>query len=111
MSRPTVYRSVDNQIIPVDTTTSCLGSIDSGRTDACRDATALWLAEHVGVPFELFMRKAGDVRKDSVVKLELFDRHIRHRYRVLYVLDDRAQVVQAWRSIGLTVFQVAEGDF
>ena len=27
------------------------------------------------------------------------------------VFDDRDQVVQMWRSLGLTVFQVADGDF
>ena len=45
------------------------------------------------------------------MKLELFDRHVRDSYDVRYVLDDRQQVVDAWRSIGLTVFQVAEGNF
>jgi hypothetical protein len=27
------------------------------------------------------------------------------------VFDDRRQVVDAWRALGLTVFQVAPGDF
>ncbi|WP_456064519.1 phosphatase domain-containing protein [Hamadaea tsunoensis] len=53
----------------------------------------------------------GEFRNDALVKLDLFDKHIRHRYRVEYVLDDRDRVVNAWRSIGLTVFQVAEGSF
>lgn len=84
----------------------------SGRTDACRDATVAWLDRHVGVPYEaLHMRTVGDFRKDSVVKLEIFDRHIRHSYQVVAVFDDRDQVVKAWRGIGLPVFQVAEGDF
>ncbi|SFT86137.1 hypothetical protein SAMN04487904_11130 [Actinopolyspora lacussalsi subsp. righensis] len=46
-----------------------------------------------------------------MVKLELFDRHIRDGYRVCCVLDDRAHVVEAWRSIGLTCLQAAEGNF
>ncbi len=84
----------------------------SGRTDACREATAAWLADHVGVPYQaLHMRVAGDQRKDSVVKAEIFDAHIRHTYRIVGVLDDRAQVVRMWRALGLTVLQVAEGDF
>lgn len=84
----------------------------SGRTDACRDATEKWLTEHVGVPdTALHMRKAGDGRKDSIVKREIFDREIRHRWNVVGVFDDRAQVVKAWREIGLTVFAVADGDF
>jgi len=83
----------------------------SGRKEYCRADTEAWLTEHVGVPGSvLHMRADGDNRKDSIVKLEIFDREIRHRYRVLGVLDDRRQVVEAWRSIGLTVFQVAPGD-
>lgn len=84
----------------------------SGRTDGCRAATHQWLLEHVRVPFQgLFMRPAGDCRKDSVVKRELFDLHIRQRYDVTCVLDDRQQVVEMWRSMGLTCLQVAPGDF
>lgn len=84
----------------------------SGRTDACRGATEEWLREHVGVPWEaLHMRAAGDMRKDSVVKRELFDQHVRERYDVRRVYDDRNQVVAMWRSLGLTCLAVAEGDF
>ena len=36
---------------------------------------------------------------------------IRDRWRVVGVFDDRQQVVRMWRALGLTVFQVAEGDF
>jgi len=84
----------------------------SGRTDACRAATEKWLAEHVAVPYAaLHMRAAGDMRKDAIVKAEIFDREIRHRWDVTAVFDDRQQVVRMWRSLGLTVFAVAEGDF
>ncbi|MFI1699080.1 MULTISPECIES: phosphatase domain-containing protein [Streptomyces] len=84
----------------------------SGRTDGSREATDAWLTEHVGVPYAgPFMRPTGDSRKDSIVKVELFDAHIRDTYDVTCVLDDRSQVVQAWRAIGLTVLQVADGNF
>jgi predicted kinase len=83
----------------------------SGRTEACRDATEKWLAERVGVEFDLYMRPAGDGRKDSIVKRELFDEHIRDQYDVRLVIDDRNQVVEMWRALGLTVLQCAEGDF
>ncbi|GHH57471.1 phosphatase domain-containing protein [Lentzea cavernae] len=84
----------------------------SGRDETYRDETAAWLAEHVEVPYAaLVMRKAGDRRRDDVIKLELFDTHIRDRYRVTCVFDDRDRVCRAWRSIGLTVLQVAEGNF
>ena len=84
----------------------------SGRTARCGHTTLAWLNEHVGVPVEnLFMRPIGDMRKDSIVKAELFDRYIRDRYDVVAVFDDRRQVVDAWRSLGLTVFHVADGNF
>jgi predicted kinase len=84
----------------------------SGRTDACREATEKWLAGNVFASYDaLHMRKVGDMRKDSVVKREIFDEHIRGRYDVVAVLDDRNQVVEMWRSLGLTVLQVADGNF
>jgi predicted kinase len=84
----------------------------SGRTAGCRAATEKWLAEHVAVPYDaLLMRAVGDTRKDVVVKAELFDAGIRHAYTVVGVFDDRRQVVDMWRSLGLTVLQVAPGEF
>lgn len=83
----------------------------SGREDSAREVTAAWLKAQVGVDGALHMRAANDKRKDSIVKRELFDQHIRGRYDVRYVLDDRQQVVDMWRALGLTVFQVAKGDF
>ncbi|WP_127543230.1 AAA family ATPase [Actinoplanes sp. OR16] len=84
----------------------------SGRDAVCRSETEAWLELFVGVPYEaLFMRPEGDSRKDSIVKREIFDTEIRDRWRITGVFDDRQQVVRMWRALGLTVFQVAEGDF
>lgn len=84
----------------------------SGRSDDFRAITAAWIHSHTNLyDFGLVMRPSGDTRSDDVVKYELFDRYIREAYDVLLVLDDRDRVVDMWREIGLTVFQVAEGDF
>lgn len=84
----------------------------SGRDASARAATEAWLARHVRVPYlGLHLRAVGDSRKDWMVKREIYDREIRDRYRVVGVFDDRVQVVRMWRELGLTVFQVAEGDF
>lgn len=85
--------------------------IMSGRDGSCELQTIEWLIKHGIVWDRLYMRAAGDQRKDSIVKMELFDRHIRDNYDIEFVLDDRNQVVEAWRSVGLTVLQVAEGNF
>lgn len=84
----------------------------SGRDAVCRDLTEKWLGDK-GVRYDhLYMRTAGDNRKDNIVKRELFDAHIRDNYQVEFVLDDRNQVVDMWRNeLGLKVLQVAEGNF
>lgn len=60
---------------------------------------------------EMYMRADNDNRKDSVVKLEMYEKHIKPNYYVNAVFDDRDQVINMWRSIGIPAFQVAEGDF
>lgn len=84
----------------------------SGRSEEFRDVTWAWLGRSLPVDTAtLLMRPSGDTRRDDIVKLELFDKHVRDRYNVHMVLDDRDRVVAAWRRIGLTVLQVAPGDF
>jgi len=83
----------------------------SGREDSCREDTIKSLRRY-GIAFDaLHMRKTGDSRPDDVVKLELFDKHVRNTYNVLGVFDDRNSVVNMWRSIGLKCFQVQPGAF
>lgn len=82
----------------------------SGRHEDFREVTEEWLYEHVKVPIAgLFMRPGPG--PDNEVKLDLFDKHIRDNFYVGFTLDDRDRVVKAWRSIGLTCLQVAEGNF
>lgn len=72
--------------------------------------TTAWL-DRYGIPHDrVLTRFKNDMRKDYVVKSELFDEHIRDHYTVEYVLDDRSSVVDAWRAMGLRVLQVAEGN-
>jgi predicted kinase len=83
----------------------------SGRDESCRTLTEQWLAKHE-VPYDgLFMRPAGDSRKDSIVKQELFSTQVASRWAVRGVIDDRQQVVEMWRAMGLMCAQVAPGDF
>lgn len=83
----------------------------SGRDDTFRPETERWLAKW-GIQYDaLYMRRAGDRRKDDIVKQEIYDTYIRDQYNIDFVLDDRNRVVDMWRRNGLTCFQVAEGDF
>lgn len=83
----------------------------SGRDEEFRPQTERWLKVH-GIKFDaLFMRPAGDRRRDDVVKLEIFDKYIREPYDVDLILDDRNRVVNMWRALRIPTWQVAEGDF
>lgn len=89
----------------------CFLIIMSGREDKFMDVTSQWLKKH-GFEFDaIFMRPTGDRRSDSIVKRELFEKHVEGKYNVLAVIDDRDRVVKVWRELGLPCFQVADGNF
>lgn len=83
----------------------------SGREDKYRPQTMEFFRRHGIPPGPLHMRQTGDFRKDWIIKGELFDAQVREKYRVDLVLDDRNQVVDFWRGLGLNCWQVARGDF
>lgn len=80
----------------------------SGRDSVCRPETENWLWQNDIPHEELHMRAEGDMRKDTIVKRELFDTHLRGRYNVQFVIDDRPSVCRMWREMGLFVFQVGD---
>lgn len=85
----------------------------SGRPDNHRAQTLAWMKKH-GFSHRtniLLMRKEGDFRPDHVVKTEIYRNEIEPENEVLFCIDDRQQVVDAWRALGLTCLQCAKGDF
>lgn len=87
--------------------------IMSGRDEGrARGATERWLNKHGFTPDALYMRAAGDMRSDNIVKRELYEAHIKGKYFVHMCVDDRDQVVELWRrDLGLPCVQVNFGDF
>lgn len=91
----------------------------SGREDKYREPTMRFIVKHFSDidanflvnGFELHMRLTGDSRKDFIVKEELLDMYVFAKYNIVFALDDRNSVVDHYRSLGLTVMQVAEGNF
>lgn len=79
----------------------------SGRDGVCYYDTIEWIEKYVmdstvsSISWDLVMRKAGDVRKDYIVKYELFNEHIRGKFEVDAVFDDRDQVLQLWDLLDL----------
>ena len=86
--------------------------IVSGRSDRYKKETEKWLKKY-GLNFykDLIMRPDKDKRKDYVLKKEMYETHIKGKYEVLFVLDDRDQTVKLWRDLNLTCLQVTEGNF
>lgn len=78
----------------------------SGREAVCRDETVRWLDKHGVRHDRLFMRAEKDHRPDTIIKMELFDQHIRDNYNVIGIVDDRLSVVRQWVKHGLFVFNV-----
>lgn len=87
----------------------------SGRDSSCREKTKQWIDDNIPLMkrkgYKLFMRAEGDSRKDNIVKSEIYKNEIKDKYNVLFVLDDRDQVVHMWRELGLTCLQVDYGNF
>jgi hypothetical protein len=78
----------------------------SGRDGICYEQTKRWLADKEIYWDEFHMRAQGDMRKDSIIKAEIFWNMVAPGYDVKMVIDDRPQVTRMWRSIGLKVIQV-----
>ena len=91
--------------------------IFSGRSKATKNATIKWLDRH-DVPFDVIKMRPADrnigghfhFMKASDLKQHWLD-DLQIKDDIFAVFDDRNQVVDMWRSNGLQVFQVAEGDF
>lgn len=85
--------------------------IVSGRDDTSMGLTKEWL-EFYNIPYDMIlMRKAGDFRKDNIVKREIYEENIIGKYNIAAIYDDRKQVVDELREMGLKVFQVEPGLF
>lgn len=86
----------------------------SGRLKTTKDVTKKWL-EKFNVPFDVLKMRPDNKQfkfmSDDDLKQGWLDSLFTNKEDVFGVFDDRKKVVDMWRSNGLNVFQVAEGDF
>ena len=82
----------------------------SGREDSSEEHTALWLIKNKVYHNSLYMRKTGDHRDDTIVKKELYEEHIKGKYNVIGVFDDRPKCVTLWKELGLFVLDCNRHD-
>lgn len=80
----------------------------SGRDSVCRPETEKWLKDNnlSGYINHLVMREAGSTTNDTIIKEQMFTEHVKGRYHVTHVFDDRHSVVNMWTSIGFDVMDV-----
>ena len=60
---------------------------------------------HGTIPGLMYQPKP-DHRPASVVKREIYEKHIRDHYEVLFAIDDCEDICEMWRSLGITTLKV-----
>jgi len=91
----------------------------TGRSDEIKYETVVSIHKYLGWleiegDYTLHMRKEGDHRPDDILKKELLLKAFPTKQdleTIVGVFEDRKQVVEMYRSLGLRVFQVDEGNF
>lgn len=84
--------------------------IFTGRDGVCEKATKDWLAKN-NITYDFFeIRPTDNTEKDSVIKRRMLGEYL-GKYYIEAIYDDRDQVVEMWRSLGLQCFQVNYGNF
>ncbi len=85
--------------------------ITSARNERHRDVTMKQLSL-AGVNYDaMYLRDDGDMRPDDIVKEELLAKIRADGYKPTIAFDDRNQVVNKWRELGINCYQVRTGDF
>ena len=85
--------------------------ITSARNERHRDVTIKQL-EFAGIKYSaMYLRDDGDMRPDDIVKEELLGKIRADGYNPTVAFDDRNQVVNKWRELGINCYQVRSGDF
>ena len=84
----------------------------TGRPEKYMEETLNWLCNQFDTnSVILMMRKDGDHRPDYIVKKEIYEEYIKNHFVIYGIFEDRKQCVDMWRSLGLTCYQVADGNY
>lgn len=83
----------------------------SGRSHDSWEETAQWLNKHNINPAMIILRGITDKQPATSFKMRAYNEYIKGGYEVELALDDSEKICRMWRSLGLTAFQVDNGDF
>lgn len=79
----------------------------SGRMEKDKESTTKFINQHLPeIKYDLFMRATNDIRKDVIIKEEIYNKNIKPTYYVEAWFDDRLQVCQWVYKQGLPLFRV-----
>jgi FMN phosphatase YigB (HAD superfamily) len=82
----------------------------SGRPEYTLKQTKQWLKKH-RIKYEKIILKDEPGKKDWETKKEIYEKEIAPYYDVIFILEDRNNVVKMWREMGLTCLQVNETNY
>ena len=78
----------------------------TGRSKECYSETFDWILKNVGTfEFSLLMRESKDFRPSTIVKKELYENFVKGKYNVIFALDDKEDICEMWRSLGIKALQ------
>ena len=86
-----------------------------GRIIEYKDVTSWWLHKNrlfvLGVEPNIIFRPNQDFTDDHILKYRMYEKYIKDKYEVMFVVEDRKRIVDMWRELGITCLQCADGDF
>ena len=106
----TLNESLDSILLSMSLHLGTVPIFVSGRSDEFRQQTQIWLGNHVSDDGPLYMRKSGDTRNDTIIKEEIYNEHIKDKYNVVAVFDDRLRVCRLWHNLGLPIYRIGDPD-
>lgn len=84
----------------------------TGRPEQHRAETVRWLEKNYLPTEMLYMRGDTDRRPDTEVKAEQYRLYQQqYGWPLMFVMEDRDRVVAMWRKLGVSCFQVREGQY
>lgn len=73
-----------------------------------KEITESWLNTNILPGWSLIMRPENDLRPDYAVKMDLYRNKIEPFYNVIFAIDDKPEVIEMWKSIGVTALSCAD---
>ncbi|MCK9576758.1 MAG: hypothetical protein M0R51_12615 [Clostridia bacterium] len=87
----------------------------TGRSELSRQKTESWLKKYFDIGCYLLMRPLNQKGKDVDVKIntlnDFYNMSGYNKDDILCIFEDRSRMVNKYRELGYTVFQVAAGNY